>query len=192
MRNLIITGAFLLASLAGAPRVFAVTTYHYTCADFSTQVGVSCTGSTATFTNAGDQYAQDDGQTYAIGTGTWYLTVTVSGYSGSGSFRSCLTGQCGGSTLTFTTTQSDTSFTASGTGYLALENTSSGAPFAGGVLTDICVSDTVGQCTPAPPPAPAGVATSSVDQTQRNVWQAWWVFFGMFCVVLWLGRSYGR
>lgn len=32
------------------------------------------------------------------------------------------------------------------------------------------------------------VATSTIDQTQRNVWQAWWVFFAMLVFVVWLGR----
>jgi len=33
------------------------------------------------------------------------------------------------------------------------------------------------------------VATSSVDQTQNNVWQGWWTFFAVLCLVVWLGRT---
>lgn len=32
-------------------------------------------------------------------------------------------------------------------------------------------------------------ATSTVDQTQQNVWQAYWVLFSMLVFVVWLGRS---
>jgi len=41
---------------------------------------------------------------------------------------------------------------------------------------------------PAPEPT-GGVATSSVDQTQQNVWEGWWTFFAMLVFVVWLGRS---
>jgi len=33
------------------------------------------------------------------------------------------------------------------------------------------------------------VATSTVEQTQQNVWQAYWVFFSMLVFVVWLGRT---
>lgn len=33
------------------------------------------------------------------------------------------------------------------------------------------------------------VATSTIDQTQRNMWNAYFAFFSMFCLVLWMGRS---
>jgi len=38
-------------------------------------------------------------------------------------------------------------------------------------------------------PAGGSVATSSVDQTQQNVWNGYWVFFAMLVFVVWLGRS---
>jgi len=41
----------------------------------------------------------------------------------------------------------------------------------------------------ATPSVSTSTATSSVDQTQRNVWQAWWTFFAMAVLVIWLGRS---
>jgi len=42
---------------------------------------------------------------------------------------------------------------------------------------------------PPPPSATTTVATSTVDQTQRNVWNGWWAFFSVLVFVVWLGRN---
>lgn len=39
------------------------------------------------------------------------------------------------------------------------------------------------------PAATSTEATSSVDRVQANFWEAWWTFFAMVVLMIWLGRS---
>lgn len=147
----------ILAGLLATP-VYASSSHSYTCTDLSFTGGATpptCIGSTLTFDPLTNGYVADvsggggGNHSFPLTTaGTWYFTANVA--SAVGQIGINVYGDnFNGTEVDFSGSVTDLPFTApagnTGAG-LWITNTGTGGE---GVLTDICVSDTVGVCPPA-------------------------------------------
>lgn len=174
----------LIAALAPAAS-YAVTTHHYVCADFSIAAGSPTCTSDIVHMSGTDGYVDTGG--INLSGGTWYVTMTYTG-SGDAQFRTNGT-VTDGSYHVFSASLADYAYTvpSNADNRLKLEANSSFS----GTLANICVSDTTGQCTVAPPP-PSGMggATSTIEQSQTNLAYAVYMFMIAMFGMVWLMRKH--
>jgi len=178
--------------------VFAATTYHINlCANFTLDTHITCTGAgQLTWTTSNFEAAMTDGATpvdLGSNNSTWYLSFghNVTG----GTLKVRLSGNVNdGTLLTYTTVGTTTadSLGTNGTGnthdYLRI-----GGPAAWiGSVNDICITDTSGDCEAGGGGGGGGydpTATSTQDQTQRNLFNGWIIYFASMFGMIWLLRK---
>jgi len=162
-----------------------------TCTDFPSTAGsptITCSAGALTVSSGtGVIYDATHGLKYTNGA-TYYVSYIVSGGSGTG--KMYMEGDVADGAQVSVTTTAVAQAVVVGVGNVTRNDLAfkSNSSFAG-TISAICITDIAGQCEPA---VASGVATSSIDQTQRNVWQAYWIFFAMLVFVVWLGRSQGQ
>jgi len=174
--------------------VFAATTHHYVCTDFTDDATITC-GSTnvVTYPSAGNNVGVlgDIGASVNWTNGqSLYFSAT---YTGTGSYKVRTNGDVNDGTFItgLSGDQVDHAFTG-GTGNTTnyVRVVSDGT--FNGTLSDICVSDTLGAC------AGGGgggggynpTATSTQDQTQRNLFNGWIIYFTSMFGMIWLLRKH--
>lgn len=144
--TLMIAGSFIVPS-----STYAATTHHYVCSDTTTGGGgiaPSCSGNTYSFIGV-EGSLQDYPPVFLIPRGTWYLTAT---YSGSGTAHiQFLSGTDNNlyPDYTFTSSISDAVIDTTGSpgddNRIEIGDRNGGGSFTG-TLTDICITDTPGDC----------------------------------------------
>jgi hypothetical protein len=182
--------------LEGGGTVKAATTYHLTCADFPILEGVSCASDTLTWA---DNTGADVRSTGYFGIGTWYVSYTVTGGNGKPMWYAFY--HLGNSTDTNTSTGSVTSellVSDKVTGELYLNSTVGlSSPFFTGDISNICVTDTAGDCEPPPPPPaswePDGAfqystTTQVIDNPAQDIFMGFVGFFFSMWFMIWLFR----
>lgn len=159
------------------PTFVLAAAYHIDCTNFPTEGGstgdVGCTASTISFTAASFAYIWNTVSGNQFPAGTYYLSWTSTTSGGDGAVN--IGGDVTGSTqVTFGTgTYTDQVMVVpAGNTYSAVtffNETAGGPPRFAGSITDICWSNSAGECFPAPPPTPTSTeATSTPDQVQQN------------------------
>jgi len=184
MKKFLLPLLMVVAVLSTGHTAYAAS-HTYTCADFGT-ITVPCSGGVMTFTAAGQSASNSIGA-YDLGSAaTVYVTATVVASGGTGVVG--VRGDVNDYNTNFTTVLSDTSIANGGNSsaqFVIFDNNS-----FQGTVGDICVSDTPGECVPTPPtPEPVSTTTSSVDQTQQNLFNAYWSFLATMFFMVWLIRS---
>jgi len=172
---------------------FASTSHHYVCADFGAFGGSnSCTSSVVHIN--GSSYAADTVPVFNLPAGTWYFTATLAaGATNNYYFGS--TGDASG-VPTYTTSQSETSFTTSVGGGLVI-GTQSGF---NGFLSSICVDDDGSSCTggggggtPTSTMPFAGHEASTtfqiIDNPTQDFMNGVWLFLAGMFFIIWLFKG---
>lgn len=188
--------AFALVVVPGG--IAWATTYTYGCADLTSGDSPSCTGGAWTKASAFSLLKADDTKPFAVG--TWYLSATV---EGSGTpFRATCYEYTGAICNTYTALSAgdvvDAPITINSVGSLGLYLWGQTSTNPG--ISEICVTDTPGDCQEAPEAPPASVfddlfgsATSSASSTisivfdpNRDMFNLFFLFLSGFFGMYWL------
>lgn len=183
----------------------ASTTHTYVCSNITLGADSTCTGGSSslslTIPNTNNSSAYDNaGTALNVNNATWYVTMTV---SGTGTYNVTCSGSCSGG-FTGTGSVTDHSATFSGTGSQGIDITNNGNSF-NGTISYLCVSDTLGACTPPAPASPSvnrfanifGDATSTASSTNLviadipnlDLFLGYAVFYSVVILCIWLLKS---
>lgn len=202
-----ITLFFLLAPALA----FASSHYDFKCADVVGTTGgspPSCVANTLVYSGTPTVSAFTNEPSWVTTGNTYYINFTISG-AGTGKFLFFANGgRAGGSTGFFTGPQTVTDFSVVAGSAHDLNFTGGGIAFTG-IVSNFCITDTLGGCVPAPP-APSGggmphlLTLSGTTSTPAsslvalagmvgNVWDNTWYFtafaaglFLAFLLMSWL------
>jgi len=178
----------------------AVFTHNFVCSDFTSFAGSpagTCTGSTISLT-AGSGYVDNwvNGVNYFTQGTTYYLSFLATG-SGTGhaNIASDATDSNVVNVVAGQTTETSLSGFTSGSTRLIFSANSSFS----GTITNICVTDTIGQCPAVVPssssatttPQPFGTTTTYhvVDNPNQDLFNGFLTFFLSFFVVLFIVKN---
>lgn len=145
----------LLLALLLLPNIgWAATTHHYTCADIPQVAGSSgCSGDVWSFSGTSDAYL-DYVPNYDMGTTNWYLTLNMTGTGSSVVVQGSSFGSP--AVVHASSNLSDQPFDMSaavGANGIYLDARGTGWT---GTISDLCITDTPGDCAPPPPPPSFG------------------------------------
>jgi len=189
MKNrLIKISSFLVIFMALPLAASAAVTHHYVCADLSTTAGSpTCSNDAWTFSDVEIQTKTDiSGAVLDLQGGNWFVSWVQTGgeeirYLCDNYPTSC---SYNGHTATFV----DQSWNVSGgtaTGF-SITNNVGGGDYNNGVISEVCISDTVGAC------ASSGTATAtstSVDSAVDDLYHGVVIFLVGFWGVIWFFRK---
>lgn len=181
IKKILIFLPFFLPSFA-----FAATTHHFDCTDIaSTDASVSCTDGVWTASAPGSAVWSTGG--YEVPAGTNYVSAVVSNAS---HFQlSCYDGSanpCTGISLS-DGENFDVSMNFDSTAGLYIFGNGGG----GWTVSDLCVTDTLGDCGSAPPPMPTSTVASTtvMNNPNQDFFNGIVAFFAMFYGMIWLFRK---
>jgi len=193
---LLLAVAVLLFGAIRPATAHAAVTVNYACTDFTVDAGITCVASTATWTSGGaalqGKAGTGGGHNWSNGQ-TLYYSGTGSSWTGSG-YRFKCSGDVNDGAYTTegngaVTAVSFSCATGNTTNDLRISNQPNSETNTG-ALTGICVTDTAGACEGG---GGGGgydpTATSTQDQTQRNLFNGWMIYFASMFGMIWLLRK---
>jgi len=161
--------------------VHAASTYHYTCIELHTDgTGITCSGISmnAVFSGGSNEGVYDFTPNFNLTSGIWYASIstTLGGYS----FASVNDP----TTNVYTSSITNTAFNVTNAGGFYINNCDtsncSGSPtFSAGSVTDLCVTDTPGDCEGGGGGggATTTASTTTVDNPTQDLFNGILLFF---------------
>jgi len=171
------------ASLGTPSRALAATTYHLTCADFTLYSGATCSSDVVGVTGSGDLAITSLPFTSATWYGSW--TATAGNYR----YACASNGTCGDNHVSGSFVAQPMAFAVT-PGFSFLGDGSAVS------ISDICVTDTAGDCETGPPPAPptpsidfAHASTTIIADPNRDFFFGLLLFLFGFIIIIWLFKG---
>jgi len=163
--------------------VSALVLHNYICADWSFGGGGSCTSDTLNLNGAG---SEGTGSGFNLSNSTtYYVSYTA---VGSGNIRVSLRGNSTNSAEpNLSGSQTDYSLTTGAGNSTIYLNFYDNNSFSG-TLSNICITDTVGACTPTPSPS-ITAATTTVDTAVGTLYNGIVLFMVGFYGMIWFFRK---